>query len=156
MSKQKIAVTKYLEQQLALCGKSQREVAEEIGYTNPNIITMFKTGATKIPVSKAGPLARALGVDPIFMLRLLMSEYMPDTWAEIETVLGRNIALTEQDFSVANFIREVAGNKPFDLSIVDNQAVLAAAVKEIVARDTERGNAAVRRIESLPKNSRNK
>lgn len=156
MSKQKIAVAKYLEQQLAMCGKSQREVAEEIGYTNPNIITMFKNGATKIPVNKAGLIARALGVDPIFMLRLLMSEYMPEAWAEIETILSKNIALSGEDIEVAHFIRGVANGFPIDISIADNRVVLETAVKEVVSRDKERGAAAVRRLESLPKNSRNK
>lgn len=156
MLKQRISAARYLEQQLAMCGKSQREVAEEIGYTNPNIITMFKNGATKIPVNKAGPIARALGVDPVFVLRLLMSEYMPEVWTEIEAVLSKNIALSGEDIDVAHFIRGVANGFPINISIADNRVVLEAAVKEVVSRDKERGAAAIRRLESLPKNSRNK
>ena len=31
-------------------GKTQREIAQEAGFPNPNIISMFKTGATRLPL----------------------------------------------------------------------------------------------------------
>lgn len=156
MSKQKISVASYLTQQLALCGKSQREVAADVGYPNPNIITMLKNGATRVPINKVALLAKSLGVDQTFMLRLVMSEYMPETWEVIEQVVGTDNILSEQDLAVVKLVKEVAGDTPFDLSIADNRAAMTAAIKIIVARDQERGNAAIRRIEALPKNKRDK
>ena len=43
----KTTVAKYIERQLALCGRSQKEIATECGYSNANMITMFKTGDRK-------------------------------------------------------------------------------------------------------------
>jgi hypothetical protein len=76
-------VADYLAQQIILCGKSQKEIAEEVGYEKPNVITMMKQGHTKIPIVKVGAFARALEVDPAYLLRLVCMEYMPETWAAI-------------------------------------------------------------------------
>ena len=156
MVKSKISVAKYLEQQIAVCGRSQREIAAEIGYANPNIMTMFKTGATKIPVTKVGPLARALGVDPAFMLRLVMHEYMPEAWEAIEDIIGKDRLLTDQDRAIAAFVRDTAGATPVDISIEENRRALADAIKGIASRDQAKAVAAVSRIDALPKNARNK
>lgn len=54
-------IAEYLAVQISLSEKSQREIAAEISYENPNVITMFKQGQTKVPMNKVGPLAKALG-----------------------------------------------------------------------------------------------
>ena len=156
MVKTAVTVAKYLEQQLAVCGKSQREISIEIGYANPNIMTMFKTGATKIPLTKVGPLATALGVDPAFMLRLVINEYMPETWEAIEGILGKDNLMTDQDRSVAAVAREAAGGAPFDLSIAENRKTLGDAIKDIVARDQAKATASAKRMSGLPPNSRHR
>lgn len=148
-----VLVADYLSQQLAVCGKSQREIATEVGYSNPNIITMFKSGATKIPLTKVGAFAKALGVDPAFMLRLVMNEYMPKTWEAIEGILGKDNLMTDQDKAVAMFVRETAGDVPFDLSIEENRKALRDAIKGIVARDQAKAKASVDRLEALGPNS---
>lgn len=156
MVKTAVTVAKYLEQQIAVCGKSQREISTEIGYANPNIMTMFKTGATKIPLTKVGPLAKALSVDPAFMLRLVINEYMPETWEAIEGILGKDNLMTDQDMSVAAVAREAAGGAPFDLSIAENRKTLGDAIKDIVARDEAKATASAKRMSSLPPNSRHR
>ena len=156
MSKPKIKVSDYLEQQLALCGKSQREVSAEIGYPNPNIMTMLKTGATKIPLAKVGLLAKALGVDPAHFLRLVMNEYMPEVWEQIEDILGKDRLLCGQDRDIAAFVRDTAGDIPVDISIEENRNALAQAIRGMVARDQAKAIAAVNRIDAMPKNARNK
>jgi len=156
MVRSTISVAQYLEQQLAVCGRSQREVSAQIGYPNPNIMTMFKTGATKIPLTKVAVLAKAIGADPAFMLRLVMREYMPEAWEAIEGILGKDSLLTDQDRAIAAFVRDTAGSTPVDISIEENQKALRDAIKGIVARDQAKAVAAVKRIDALPKNSRNK
>ena len=57
MRAKKTNVATYLKQQLAMCGRSQRAIATDVGYENANVITMFKTGTTKvypIPVKHHG------------------------------------------------------------------------------------------------------
>jgi hypothetical protein len=48
---------------------------------------MFKQGNTKLPLKRIGPLAKALEVDPAHPLRLVMLEYMPETWESIADIL---------------------------------------------------------------------
>jgi hypothetical protein len=156
MVRPKITVAKYLEQQLAVCGKTQREVSLEIGYANANIMTMFKTGATKIPLTKVGPLAKALSVDPAYLLQLTMGEYMPEAWDALTSILGNDILMTEQDKSVVAIAREAAEGVPFDLSVAENRKALEDAIKGIVAREQAKAIAAVKRMSVLAPNSRHR
>lgn len=151
-----ISVAKYFEQQLALCGRSQKDVAADCGYGNANIITMFKNGTTKIPLSKVGVIAKALGIDPTYFLRLAMTEYAPKAWDAIEQILGFDNMMSAQEIELAKFIRESTVNMAFDLSIMDNRKVLEGAIRDIITRDQARGLAAVARLESRPTNSRHR
>lgn len=94
MTKSKVA--ERLAALIKTCGKSQKVIAEELGYPHPNIITMFKQGKTKIPINKAGPLAKAVGADPAHFVRLAMQEYMPDALAAVEEHLGVMLSANER------------------------------------------------------------
>lgn len=103
----KVAVSDYLTQQIAISGKSQKDIAEELEYPKQNIITMFKQGKTKIPLNKVPKFAKVLGLDPVHLLRLTMSEYSPETWDTIEQVLGGYL-VTANEAEILNIIRETA------------------------------------------------
>lgn len=68
--------------------KTQRQIARECGYENANVISMFKTGDTKLPFTTIGPMAQALDVDPMVLLRLSLAEYAPKTFEAIEECFG--------------------------------------------------------------------
>ena len=68
MNKPKMTVAQYLNTKINESGKTQKEIATEIGYDSPNVITMFKQGLTKLPMNTIGPIARALEVDPVYLL----------------------------------------------------------------------------------------
>lgn len=108
----KIKFNEYLTKQIALCGKSQIEISEEIGYTKPNIITMFKQGKTKVPIDKVESLAKAIGVDPAHMLMLAMTEYMPQTWEVIGSILGNIVS--DNELEIVEFIRKNLEENVFD------------------------------------------
>ncbi|WP_246020825.1 helix-turn-helix domain-containing protein [Paracoccus subflavus] len=59
--------------------KSQREIAHEAGFMNPNLISMFKTGASKIPLDRVPSLARSLEVDPAFLMQLALEQAVGKT-----------------------------------------------------------------------------
>lgn len=111
MSVQKVSVAKYISQQLQICGKSQIEVANDLGYENPNVITMFKQGKTKLPIVKVKLLANSLGVDPIFLLKLVMTEYMGDAWEVISDILGGTI-ITESEERILAIIHQADEGLP--------------------------------------------
>lgn len=119
-----VTVAEFLADRLAECDKTQREVAEECGFEKPNIITMFKTGATKLPINRIGPLAKALNVDPAHLLRLVMSEYMPDTWTAIEDALHSTV-LTANELELIRAYRKVTGDNDARAVVIDRDAVVA-------------------------------
>lgn len=88
---QRSTVAEFLADRLAAIDKTQRQVSEECGFDNPNIITMFKTGQTKLPVNRIAALAKALEVNPVHLLRLVMLEYIPDLWESIENIMQSTV-----------------------------------------------------------------
>lgn len=92
-------VAEYISMQLHLCGKSQTQIAEEVGFEKPNVITMIKQGKTKVPLNKIGSMAKALEVDPVFFFRMVMNEYMPDLMDMIAAITNQPvITRNEMDF----------------------------------------------------------
>jgi hypothetical protein len=52
--------------------KSQMEIAAEAGFVNPNMMSLIKSGRSKLPLDRVPALARALEVDPrlLFLMTL--------------------------------------------------------------------------------------
>ena len=105
------SVAEYIDWQVNLCGKSQKQIAEEAGFPKPNIITMFKQGTTKVPLEKIGKLAKALEVDPVHLLKLCLREYLPDTDAEIENIFGQPV-LSQNELELIEVIRSAKVENP--------------------------------------------
>ena len=61
-------------------GKTQREIAEEVGFPRGNVISMLRSGEMRLPIERAPALARALGIDEKLLISTAMTEYMPETW----------------------------------------------------------------------------
>jgi hypothetical protein len=61
---------------------------------------------TKLPLNKVGPIARALEVDPAYLLRLALREYLPETYSAIENVLSPSL-LTENEMTIVNAFRKL-------------------------------------------------
>lgn len=97
----------YLEAQMRLSDRTQKEMAEELGYENPNIMTMFKKGLTKVPITKLPQMADTLGIDRVHLLRLGLKEYAPEVWETIEEVMGYPMAQYERE--IVDIVRETVG-----------------------------------------------
>lgn len=108
----RVELHKFLENQIEVCGKTQREIATELGYKNPNIITMFKKAHTKVPLDKIAQLATTLGVDPVNLLRIAMLEYYPDLWNVMEGIMGRIVS--ENEYDMIKIVRENCGETGSD------------------------------------------
>jgi transcriptional regulator with XRE-family HTH domain len=98
-------VAEYITWQIALCGKTQAEIAKECGFDKPNVITMIKQGKTKVPVNKIATMAKALEVDPVFFLKLTLSEYMPDLLDIITAITGQQV-VTNNEIEFIEVIRK--------------------------------------------------
>lgn len=84
----KITVAEYITAQIEVCGKSQKQIAEEVGFPKPNILTMIKHDKTRVPLSRANKLADSLGVNRAKFMRMLLAEYQPEVLEAIEGSLG--------------------------------------------------------------------
>ncbi|HJV26732.1 MAG TPA: hypothetical protein VJ673_13675 [Aromatoleum sp.] len=120
----RITVADFIADRLAECDKTQREIAIECGFEKPNIITMFKNGSTKVPLNRIGPLAKAIGADPAHLLRLVMHEYFPDTWQEIEDIMQTTV-LTANELELVRRFREVTGDNDAVPLVINRDAVIA-------------------------------
>lgn len=74
---------------------SQTEIAHKLGYPKSNIISMFKTGETKVPLDKIPALAEALHVDVAHLMRLGLEQYWPDKMNVITEVFSRMVTANE-------------------------------------------------------------
>jgi hypothetical protein len=72
--------------------KTQREIAAEAGFNRPNIISMFKSGETQVPLDRIPAFAKALEADPAHIFRLAMQDYWPELRAVVDGIFGRNMA----------------------------------------------------------------
>ena len=109
-AQKKPTVAEYLAAQIALSGKSQADIAREIGYERSNVVNMIKQGKLKLPITKVGQFATALGVDPVHLLRLTMAEYMPETMAAVEEIMGRTL-LTQSELRILEVTRKAAAGR---------------------------------------------
>ncbi len=70
-------VTEYLSQIIEQSGRSQSEIAENLGYRRSAIVSMWKSGATALPIDRVEPLAALCGADPVELMRVVLGGYYP-------------------------------------------------------------------------------
>lgn len=128
-AKPKITVAEYLARQIDLSGKTQLEIARECGFEKPNVITMFKQGKSKLPISRVGVMAKALGVDPVYLFQLAMQEYEPDTWAVIQDSILKQPVLTQNELEILELVRSANVVNPKVRTIEEKERILTAINK---------------------------
>ena len=103
------SVALYLAELFDQSRKTQKEIAADLGYDHPNIISMFKHGLTRLPVEKVPAMADALGVSQRHLLRMVLAEYHPQMLAVIETLTGP--MLTENEVELVATVRRLSGGR---------------------------------------------
>ena len=62
--------------------KTQAEIASEAGFANANMMTFLKNGRNKVPLDRVPSLAKALEVDPAYLMRLALDQAVGATAAK--------------------------------------------------------------------------
>lgn len=89
--------------------KSQTEIAAEAGFVNPNMISMIKSGASKLPLDRVPSLAKALDCDAAYLMRLALEQAIGPTAANaVLEVFGTPISDNEKGW--LEEIRDASGN----------------------------------------------
>lgn len=104
--------------------KTQKQIASELGYDKPNIITMFKQGSCRVPIDRVPALADSLETDRTDLVRLWLEDYEPALLQVIQSELGMTTSKNERSW-IAN-MRKIfmEGVPPWD-------EMSEAAVKEL-------------------------
>ncbi|ELQ6277145.1 transcriptional regulator [Cronobacter sakazakii] len=68
----------FIDSLIATSPKSQAVIAKEIGYKNPNNLSLIKSGKIPLPVDKVRPLAVALDTDPVRLMLMVLEERQPE------------------------------------------------------------------------------
>ena len=68
----------YIDSLITVSPKSQSAISREIGYKNPNILSLIKKGRIPLPVEKVLPLAEALNADPVRLMMMVLEDRQPE------------------------------------------------------------------------------
>ncbi len=81
----KTTAAAFIAERVNASNKTPGEIAREIGYEGrESMIAMIASGRSKLPINKIIPFANAIGVDPVFLFRLVLGEYSPETLETID------------------------------------------------------------------------
>ena len=72
------------------CGKTQAQVAQEIGFENANNISLIKAGRTHLSVDKVIPFANAVGAPPDDFMMMYLSERIPEVYEFVLKIKKEN------------------------------------------------------------------
>lgn len=67
--------------------KTQKEIARDAGFANPNALSMMKNGECKVPISRIPALAKALDIEADLFLKTALREYHSEIWMVIEELM---------------------------------------------------------------------
>ena len=82
---------------------TQREIADRVGFRNANIISMIKTGDTRVPLDRIPALAQTLGINEQEFLILAIQEYHPGVHEVLVDVLG--LPLSDAELGILTMFR---------------------------------------------------
>lgn len=89
--------------------KTQAEIASEAGFPNANMMTFLKTGRNKVPLDRVPSLAKALEVDPAYLMRLALDQAVGATAAKAITDIFGTPA-TENERGWLQELRDASDN----------------------------------------------
>jgi transcriptional regulator with XRE-family HTH domain len=89
--------------------KTQAEIASEAGFANANMMTFLKNGKNKVPLDRVPSLARALEVDPAYLMRLALDQSVGATAAKAITDLF-GFPATENERGWLDELRDASDN----------------------------------------------
>lgn len=114
--------------------KSQKDIAREAGFANPNIMSMLKMGTTKLALDRVPGMARALEVDPAHLFRLALEQFFEGhSLKAINDIFSTVVSANEA--RIVEVIREASGNTDPSLTpaMAEKLSTMFAPAKENAA-----------------------
>ena len=117
-------VAQLIRERVAQTKKCPSQIAAEAGLSSPNLLQLVGEGRAKLPVQHVQAVATALGIDPVHLIRLAVTEYLPGVWETVVQAL-QGTALTANERKLVDAYRQVTGSSDAVPTVVDRDAVLA-------------------------------
>ncbi|MBL6426570.1 MAG: hypothetical protein HOY44_03465 [Maritimibacter sp.] len=92
----------FLDHAISASGRKQKHIAEDAGFPKPNVISMMKLGATKVPIDRIPALAEALGADADEFLDLALREYHPEIY---DVLTDGELGLSDDELMLVTIFR---------------------------------------------------
>jgi len=67
-------------------GKTQVEIARDVGFPRSNFLSMIGKGTAKIPLNRVPALAESIGISPRDLFLRCLTEYEPELLTTIQAV----------------------------------------------------------------------
>ena len=95
---------------------TQSEIARRAGFSKPNVLSMMKSGLTKVPLARIPALAGTLEIDQTEFLDCALAEYHPEVHEVLTDVLGLPLTPEEEEllsiFRLANLDENIEVKGP--------------------------------------------
>ena len=159
--KDSVPVHQYISLAASKTGKTNQELAEEVGFARGNVIAMIRSGSMKCPLNKVVKLAKAIDVDPADLLRRVLGPNDAALLDTFEEISGTRI-VTANEYAFIEWIRRVSGkldigwhNRPEFVAaaqpVIENLAKAASResqrqVKKLVENDGRHAPAPKRKV----------
>lgn len=108
----------------AACGKSDEQMAQELGFSRASVYAASKSGTMKMPAGKLSIVARALDASPSEVLESFLRETAPDLLEAVRKVWGPT-GLTEGEQKVVEAYRKLTGGRDVEPIIMDGKDIMA-------------------------------
>ncbi len=121
----------FLERHINDSPMKQLEMAEELGFQKPNIISMFKQGKTRVPLHKIPKFAKLLNLDPKSLLIRALSEYEPELLKALDQTFGD--VVTRNELEIVHEIRRLSNGSDPKISGIEHKMAIEEFVGKIIS-----------------------
>ena len=120
----KSAFLELIHTQQVLLGKTDSDVASDLGFQDEKLYLLIKSGAVKAPISLIETLAGSLSLQPADLLRLVLTETMPEVLAAVDALL--NVTdLTANEAELIRSYRHLSKGQDVQPVIMDGCNIVA-------------------------------
>ena len=120
----KSAFLELIHTQQVLLGKTDSDVASDLGFQNEGPYSLIKSGAIKLPIKSIEKLAHCLALNPTDLLRLVMTETMPEVLAAVDA-LFKVAELTANEAELIKSYRYLSKGNDVQPVIMDGCNIVA-------------------------------
>lgn len=123
-SASKSPVASLISERQLMLDVSDEQLAMAVGVESANVVVMVRTGRVRIPITKVAAYAAALSIDPAYLLRISMTEYMPGILAVVDALFTQKL-LTSNEEKLIDDYRFLARGRDATPMIMDGTNILA-------------------------------